>query len=234
MAAMRSELRPLVQALSLRERPSSAGRVYEGRAAGVGIVATTTDMGTEAATRRTGALLEGEPIDHVIVVGIAGGVDPALDIGALVIPETVVHRHAGVSTTPLALTGATASGTILTSDDLHYGPEVVAGLIGDGVTAVDMETGAIGAVCEERGVPWSAYRAISDRVDADAVDYDVYHLARPDGSPDPRAAARYLLTRPSRIPYLIRLARGSRVAIDRAARAVVAAVEEHDFARRGG
>jgi hypothetical protein len=45
-----------------------------------------------------------------------------------------------------------------------------------------------------------------------------------EGRPDPAAVARFVLSRPQRIPQLVRLARGSRAARHAAAAAAVAAI----------
>jgi adenosylhomocysteine nucleosidase len=82
-----------------------------------------------------------------------------------------------------------------------------------------METAAVAAVCERRGCPWSVFRAISDRADDGAVDAAILGLAGPDGGPNLPALMRFLVTRPWRVPQLARLARGMRLAADRAASA---------------
>jgi hypothetical protein len=87
-----------------------------------------------------------------------------------------------------------------------------------------METAAIALACEERGVAWTVFRAVSDRATDGTVDDEVFHLSRQDGTPDPRAVARYLVRHPGRIPGLVRMARGARLATDRAADAAIAAV----------
>ena len=96
---------------------------------------------------------------------------------------------------------------------------MLAALIADGVVAVDMETAAVAAVCEERGVPWSVFRAISDRASdagliGDAILDVVNRTARSTWAPGPRL----LITKPHRIPHLVRMGRGSQAAADAAAR----------------
>jgi hypothetical protein len=88
-----------------------------------------------------------------------------------------------------------------------------------------METAAIAAVCERRGCAWSVFRAISDRAGDAAVDSDVLGLAGSDGAADLAALARFLLTRPWRIPGLVRLGRGMRLAANTAASAAVRALQ---------
>jgi adenosylhomocysteine nucleosidase len=90
--------------------------------------------------------------------------------------------------------------------------------------AIDMETAAIAAVCDSRGCPWSAFRAISDRADDGTTDAAVLALTRPDGSPNLLALARFVLTQPRRIPQLVRLGHGARAATRAAAGAALAAL----------
>jgi adenosylhomocysteine nucleosidase len=93
--------------------------------------------------------------------------------------------------------------------------------------AVDMETVAIAKVCEERGTPWSAVRAISDPADDDSVDTDVIGLVKPDGSPDVGKSIRYLLRHPWRLPKLAALGRDATAAATAAAQTAAKACAEH-------
>lgn len=52
----------------------------------------------------------------------------------------------------------------------------------------------------------------------------VMTLVRPDGSPDLRAATRFFLRHPGRLPRMVRLGRDSSVAATTAARASVSAL----------
>ena len=56
------------------------------------------------------------------------------------------------------------------------------------------------------------------------IDSAVFGLARPDGGPDLRAIARFVLTRPWRLPKLARLGRDMQIATRVAASAAVAAL----------
>jgi adenosylhomocysteine nucleosidase len=113
---------------------------------------------------------------------------------------------------------------IISSDALEM-HDKLEGLRERGVTAVDMETGAVAAVCEARGVAWSAIRSISDKVGDKAISDETMALAGPDGSPKPADAAKYLLTHPLEIPSLLRHARQSSTATRNAAIAAIAACE---------
>jgi len=222
LAPMRQELAPLVRKLSLR-RADADGALYLGTAGRVEVVATTTGIGTRAASRASEQLLDATKLDHVMVVGIAGGVDAEQPIGALIAPELVVDGVTGREYRPVQLGATPPHGRLLTWDRLVTRLDEAAQLKQSGVVGLDMETAAVAAVCERRGCPWSVYRAISDRVTDETTDPAVLALAGPDGSGDPWAVARYLLARPWRIVRLARLARGTLRAANAAADAAIAA-----------
>jgi nucleoside phosphorylase len=221
---MPSELGPLVREASLRPERSGKGRVYRGRVGNALIVATLTGIGTRAAARAAEQLLDSEPLDHLIVVGIAGGVGRALAIGDIVVPELVVDGASGQAYQPAPLGGLPNWGTLQSSDEFVAEPDRVARLVERGVVAVDMETASIAAVCARRNCPWSVVRAISDR--AGELPADILGLVKPDGSPNFRAAAYYILTHPGRLPLLLTLARDSGRAARAAARTAVRACAE--------
>ncbi len=213
---MPSELRPIVKTMGLTRRGSSSNdSVYAGRVGSVDVVVLHAGMGMRLAATAANRLLDTEVADHVMVVGIAGGVGSAR-VGELVCPLTVIAGGAGPHFAAVPLTGA-AIGTISSSDDFVVDPGRVAALAASGVRAVDMETAAVAAVCVERGCDWSAVRVISDLA-VDHPDASVLGLANPDGSPNAPAALRFMLTHPARIPQLMKLGRDAGRAAQAAAR----------------
>jgi nucleoside phosphorylase len=222
---MRPELRPLVRPLSLRRTRSGAGALYSGAAGRTEIVAAITGIGTAAAARATESVLGAAAIDHVVVVGIAGGIGATVALGDLVVPERVLDLATGAEHRPAVLGDAAPRGTLATADGLITDAAVFARLEREGIVAIDMETAAVAAVCERRGCPWSVFRAISDRAGDPTIDATVFGLAGPEGEPNLRAIARFVLTRPWRLPELVPLARGMRRAADTAAAAAVRALE---------
>jgi adenosylhomocysteine nucleosidase len=221
---MPAELRPLVRRLGLRREGRGRDALRRGRIGRFEVVAALTGIGTGAAARAAERLLDSTAPDHVVVVGIAGGIGAGVRIGDVVVPEVVVDRASGSEHRPDPLGALVARGMLLTSDELLTGAEEIARLAGRGVVAVDMETAAVAAVCEHRGCRWSVVRAISDRADDGSVDAAVLGLARPDGSADLPAVARFLLRRPAQITRLVRLARGMQRAAEAAARCVAEAL----------
>jgi adenosylhomocysteine nucleosidase len=214
LAAMKPELKPFVRRLSLERGSLGDLVVYRGRVGDSEVVSTVTSMGIVAAADVTERLLDRCEVDEVLVIGIAGGIGPDVEIGDLVVPEAVIHGNTGVEYTPAPLYGLEPSGKLVTTDGLVEDVDRQAEFVRRGAHAVDMETAAIAQVCEARGCRWSVVRAISDRANADHVDDAVFGLAKPDGSGDPAAVAKFLVTRPHRIPQLVELGRNMHVAVD--------------------
>ncbi len=100
LAPMKPELAPLVRKLDLQPREHVGIRVHEAVVDGIEVVATITGIGTAAAIRATEQILDAFPTDHVVVVGIAGGVGPTVSIGDLVIPEVVLDGDGGTAYRP--------------------------------------------------------------------------------------------------------------------------------------
>jgi adenosylhomocysteine nucleosidase len=224
LAPMPSELRPLLGPLGLVRDPG--GDLFRGRAGPVEVVAALTGIGMAAGARCAEEVLEAGSPDHLIVVGIAGAISPAVAVGDLVVPERVSNLDTGESLYPAALGAHVPRGTLVSSDAFLRSPAQAAHLAERGVVAIDMETAAIGTVCERRGFPWSVFRAISDRADDGSADAAVLDLVDAEGNPKLAVAARFVLTHPGRIPHLVRLARGARLATRAAAGAARAALAQ--------
>jgi adenosylhomocysteine nucleosidase len=230
VGAMVPEVRPIVKRLGLTRAGGDDGPadltdlyLHQGTAAGREVLVAVTSIGTAPATSATRRILDAFPVVHVAAVGVCGGISPDLAIGDLVTPATVVDEASGLALHPTTMPGHVARGTLMTTDVLHNDPAELAAFIERGIVAVDMETASIGAVCHEREVPWSVFRAVSDRAGDPAVDEHVIGLSRPDGTADRGAVARFLVTRPHRVPTLVKLGRGLDAAVTRSTRAAMAA-----------
>lgn len=212
---MKPEIRPLVRRLRLAPRFGWGTEAYGGAVPGVPgltVLAVLTTMGTHTAGRVARLVVSAGDVDRVVVIGVAGGIGARTGIGDLVVPECVVDGSTGRAYEPAPLPGLQAAGILRTGDDLVLHADELSRLESEGFTALDMETAAIAEACEEAGCPWSVVRAVSDRAGIDDVDEAVAHLAKPDGSPDWAALTRFVLTQPRRVPNLVRLGKGLRVA----------------------
>ncbi len=183
-----------------------------------------TGMGGALARAATVQLLDAVDVEWVIVVGVTGAIENETPIGTLVLPELVIDGADGSQHRPTPLPLGNAHGTMWTTDELILDPAQHADLRARGVISLDMETAAVAEVCEERGVPWSVVRAISDRASDGSVDAEVFGLSHQDGTVNIAAVARYLVRHPRAVPRLVRLARGSKLATERAADAAIRAV----------
>lgn len=161
-------------------------------------------------------------VDWMMVVGIAGGVDPdVVAIGDVIVPETVMDRATGNIFRPTMDGGTGPRGVLSCGDDLITDSASLAAMAADGIIAVDMETAAVAAVCATAGCPWSAHRSISDFAGSGLVDDAVFAMTRPDGTADPDALDRYLREHPERIAVLTQLAPDMTVATEAAAESAI-------------
>ena len=139
------------------------------------MVAIVTGMGTQLAREGTERLLDAVEVNEVVVVGITGAVDNETPIGTLILPEVVVNSATGKEFHPAPKAKGTPKGKMWTTDGLTTDLDEIAALRAKGVVSLDMETAAIAESCESRGVPWSVFRAISDRATDGSINEEVFH-----------------------------------------------------------
>jgi len=213
LAAMSTELRPLLRALRLRPGVAGGVPVWTGRAGTTQVLAATLGVGPDAARRSSERVLDAAPIARVLVIGVAGGVDPGLALADVLAPRLVVDQVTGDEFRPSHPPGVDPDGTLLSCATVMAGDDTLTTLRAQGISAVDMETAAVAAVCEQRGCAWSVYRAISDRLADGLLDDRVLTLIRPDGRLDPGAVTRFVVRRPGEVRRLARLGRDTRNAV---------------------
>jgi adenosylhomocysteine nucleosidase len=226
ICAMPMELTPLVKKLALQKTEIGGVPVHSGALGDRQVVAIVTGMGTKLAKDATEQLLDAVPVERVVVVGITGAVENETPIGTLILPEVVVNSATGAEYRPEPLADGTPSGKMWTGDELLIDPDVLADLRGRGVVSLDMETAAIAESCEQRGIPWSVFRVISDRATDGSIDEEVFRLSNQDGTPNRRAVIRYFAKHPGRIPKMARLAKGATLATKTAADAAIRAARQ--------
>ena len=139
----------------------------------------------------------------VVMAGLAGGLDPALGIGVLVLD--VSSGSHGALGPNIALQTTAVVGRIVSSDEPVTTPAAKASLFqSSGAVAVDMEGDIMATLVQSAGVPFVHLRAISDAADQ-AIDPRALSLVSDLGRPRPLRVARYLLRDPRRISTLKRL-----------------------------
>jgi adenosylhomocysteine nucleosidase len=223
ICAMPIELTPLEQMLSLTESEVHGAPVHTGTYEGRDVVAIVTGMGTQFATEGTTRLLDAVPVRWVLVVGITGALESETPIGTLVLPEVVINSETGSRHHPAPLGDGAPDGSMWTTNALTTDLDELARLRAEGVVSLDMETAAIAAVCESRGIPWSVFRAISDRANDGSVDEEVFHLSNQDGTPNPAAIEKYFAEHPERLPLMAQMAENAALATRTAAEAAITA-----------
>jgi adenosylhomocysteine nucleosidase len=148
-------------------------------------------------------------VDALVSFGLAGGLDPALPSGALLVPHTVLDRgerfaaDAGLAAalggmTPHTLLGG---GTVLATvaDKRAVRAET-------GAAAVDLESAAVARAARRHGRPFAVLRAVCDPADR-ALPHAALVALDPAGGIVPLRVAAAVLTRPWEIPALLALAR---------------------------
>jgi adenosylhomocysteine nucleosidase len=219
---MRPELKAVVRAGGLAKGGGSQVFTHQGTAGQWSVVAGVIGMGPATARTATTRVLSEGPFDHVMVVGIAGGLDPALPVGALMVPSVVRLYPDGPPYEAHPVGGRAAGGTLMTTDGLFSDDDIWKPMTERGVGAVDMEAAGVAEACEQAGVPWSVYRGISDRPDEHIVDQAVFALSKPDGTADFGAVGKYLARDPRRARALAHLNRCMQTAAKVAADAAFA------------
>ena len=222
LAPMQPELKAIVKSFGLSPTTGQPVFSHTGTAGAWSVATLVTGMGPALAREATRKALAAGHFDHVMVIGIAGGLDPELPVGSLMVPERVQLHPDG----PVYLTHPIAprvpAGGLMTTDGLFDDDDVWQPILERGFGAVDMEAAGVAEVCESAGIEWSVYRGISDRPDEHIVDQAVYSLSKPDGSADTAALAKYLARDPRRAKALAHLNRCMQAAAKAAADAAFA------------
>ena len=169
-----------------------------------------TGVGPEAAAENAAALLAWQRPRLLISTGFAGGLDPRLTTGDLVVATN--FSEPGLVEKCRAHLAANAHAFFGTLTSQPHAAETVAQKAAlareTGALAVDMETASIAAACARAGVPLLAVRAISDSaLEPLPVPFgEWFDLAAQ--RPRPLALVRYLARHRGQIGPFIRFVRG--------------------------
>ncbi|MDE2295398.1 MAG: hypothetical protein KGL36_08070 [Gammaproteobacteria bacterium] len=147
--------------------------------------------------------------------GVAGGLDPRLRPGAIVLPAEILGpageryptsaRWRERERRALAARDPVHEGAILSQGTAIADPRAKsAAHRASGAVAIDMESAAIGAVAASRGLPFLVVRAIVDTA-SDALPAAVVAASR-NGRPDVRRLLAGLVRSPGDLPALLGLA----------------------------
>ena len=164
-------------------------------------------------------------VTALISFGLAGGLDPALRAGSLLVPRAIVTNEQHLLTDPelSERLGGVSVPLLLGARDVVASVAAKRALFAaTGAAAVDLESGAVAGVAAEHGLPFAVLRAICDPAERDlppaaliALDrHGVIGLARVLGS---------ILAHPAQVAGLLALARDA-AAARRALRDAVIAI----------
>ncbi len=180
--------------------------------------------GADTGRAREGALsLIGAGADALVSFGLAGGLSPRLEPGALVLADAV-RAPDGKSLTAcapwrnrlIALAGDVvplAVGAILGTTHPVATPPAKEDLFREtGALAVDMESHGVAAAATETGLPFIVIRAVADPAWR-PVPTAAHKGLGPNGRRRPVAVLLGLLLRPRDLPHVVRLAGDSRAAL---------------------
>ncbi len=204
VTATDAELRPIRRRLKL-------GRVrrlrFAGDVAGKRVIAAVTGPGQMRATAMVERLLTQHGITRLVHFGFAGGLNPGLVTGELLRIGQVIAP----TERPIEL-AAVRPHTLLTMDQPIYSVAHKASTWAQyNADAVDMESHAVAAVCEQSGVRYTAVRAVSDPADV-ALPPGALAMLHDDGRTDLIGAAMFVAFNPLRIGPLMRLSQDAGLA----------------------
>ncbi len=145
----------------------------------------------------------------LVSFGLAGGLDPALRPGALLVPIRVIDGPDSWDADPTlvrALGGGTGhvllgGGTVLATVDQKRAARAATG-----ADAVDLESAAVARAAARHGLPFAALRAVCDGAGR-ALPRAALVALDPSGRVGPWRVVAAALSRPGEIPALLALAR---------------------------
>jgi adenosylhomocysteine nucleosidase len=188
---------------------------------GGGSLLAVSGIGRDAAEAAARALVEAG-VSALITFGMAGGLDPALKAGSVVLPRELIspegkryaacqswRERVAASISPLR---AVTQGNLLTSAYAIDTPaEKAAAFHRTGAAAVDMESAAVAEVAAQHNLPFIAVRVIVDTA-ADRLPRAVVAASRAGRLQFGRLLAGLVIA-PGEIAGLVRLARRYRIAM---------------------
>ena len=139
--------------------------------------------------------------------GLAGGLDPTIPAGALVVPLRVVGGGDWPTDPVLSARLGTPAGSLLAANAILAGRAAKqAAWQRTGALAVDMESGAVASTAAAHGLPFAVLRAVCDPAGRDLPPAALTALS-PDGAIRPGTLLASLARHPRQLGALIALGR---------------------------
>lgn len=231
IGAIREEIAGIKGRMRIDESvPLNGATAFVGEWEGYRLVLVRSGVGRQRAVTALQQVCDRYPLAQVISMGFAGGLDPALQVGDLLIADTITK--AAPSDDGAAVSESIAIPTALVNQAMVVaGPEGVAAYQGGLVTVdevvsqpedkkrlgqthralgVDMETFDLAKEAERRDLPFLSVRAITDTVEQELMNCS--HLVDDDGNVSTLKAGWHVLTHPGDLTGMIELGRHARIA----------------------
>ncbi len=168
------------------------------------MIGFVTGLAAEAALR-----LERDGATALVSFGLAGGLDPALRPGMVVVPDTVLAggRRFAADARLAARFGGLTGHCLVAGDAIVADAAAKRALFAaTGAQAIDLESGSVARVADEHGLPFAVVRAICDPAERDLPPAALVALDH-GGAIGLLAVLRSVARRPGQIPGLLALAR---------------------------
>ena len=164
--------------------------------------------GTPSGAAAAATQLIGQGATALVSFGLAGGLDPSVRPGTLVIPRDVLSDGETLQADPAlaARFGGLTGHTILAGSAIVDTAAAKRALrSATGAHAVDLESGAVAQAARAHNLPFAVVRAICDPAERDLPPAALLAL-HPDGAIGLLRVMRSVLTRPAQISGLLVLA----------------------------
>ena len=235
LCAIRQEISPLVACINVHEKfDIDEVLFFRGDLNGLPLVLVQGGVGRKNAVKAANCLIESIKVDLLISAGVAGGIRHGLNVGDLVVAESVGHSNqcdfdgeelqlesdyvCNKEVFQLAMQVSKGMkmkfhfGSLLTVDKVISCASTKK-RIGEQnpFLAVEMESAAVAEVAYEKGVKFAAIRSISDDIDDDLhLDYD--SIMSDEGKVKVTSIALEVLKNPQKLSLLRRLNKQTKTA----------------------
>ena len=182
-----------------------------------GVSVLITGIGRQNAETSVRDFLAASSTERVFTCGFAGGLNPDLKSGDVVVELTDPRDELGESLRKKLIAAGAKPAKFICANRIATTVAEKKKLRGEtGADAVEMESDAIHAVCREHGILCATVRVISDTANEDLpLDFNV--LAKPDHSLDYAKLFLTIAKSPGKIGALMRLQKQTRFAAEQLA-----------------
>jgi nucleoside phosphorylase len=209
------EFRLASSALHALPAPHRAAPWAQCTPAGRKVAVVQLGVGPKSSAKTLQLVLDEVAPERVLVVGVAGGLDPSLRPGALLLADRLTADGCEAFDVPLDFhrpAGAVV-GPIHSVDQVVCTPAAKAAMHrATSALAVDMESYAVAQTCRTQGIPCSVWRAVADPAQASLLNI-LGKALREDGSIHLPTALATIAVRPHHWSQVLRTRRDANAAL---------------------